>query len=320
MQFNAPSGRVLCICFDNVGDLVFASCLTAALSRQNPPPEITLWCKEYTGAIGMLLPGVGSVVCSDPFWDKSPGLGRGRFVAFLKVFLKVRSQRFEAIYVTGRGSWPSFFAWLIGAPRRVGFRHKRARIFLSDALRPMAKDKPVLAEILRLLPSAVRNHRPRYRLLTPSGGVRYAKPTVGLHPFAGSYKRCAPLDYWVRLAGELAALDYGVLWFGTTAELARLEESHPHTAADHLAAPYTHSGLFGVSQAMTGLSAFIGHDSGPLHLAGSLGIPVLGLYLPGEPKRTFPQGERRSMMLTRASPADLSYQDLIETTIRFLQA
>jgi ADP-heptose:LPS heptosyltransferase len=49
----------------------------------------------------------------------------------------------------------------------------------------------------------------------------------------------------------------------------------------------------------------VGHDSGPLHLASAFGVPVVGVYAPGQPERTFPQGAGVWRMLHRASPADI---------------
>jgi ADP-heptose:LPS heptosyltransferase len=47
-----------------------------------------------------------------------------------------------------------------------------------------------------------------------------------------------------------------------------------------------------------------------LHVAGALGVPVVGIFAPGEPLRTFPQGVGPSRMLARPSPADISAADI----------
>jgi ADP-heptose:LPS heptosyltransferase len=56
---------------------------------------------------------------------------------------------------------------------------------------------------------------------------------------------------------------------------------------------------------------FAGHDSGPLHVAGAFGVPVLGVFAPGEPKRTFPQGTGPSRMIARPSPAGITAQEML---------
>ena len=47
---------------------------------------------------------------------------------------------------------------------------------------------------------------------------------------------------------------------------------------------------------------FVGHDSGPLHVANAFGVPVVGIFAPGQPRRTFPQGTGQSRVVHAATP------------------
>ena len=65
-------------------------------------------------------------------------------------------------------------------------------------------------------------------------------------------------------------------------------------------------GRLAVSAAALSLaSLFVGHDSGPLHIAGAFGVPVVGVFAPGQPDRTFPQGVGPSRVIHRPSPAGI---------------
>ncbi len=55
----------------------------------------------------------------------------------------------------------------------------------------------------------------------------------------------------------------------------------------------------------------IGTDQVDTKKANALGIPVLGLYLPGEPLRTFPQGKAQSMMIHKSSPLELDVEEVV---------
>jgi ADP-heptose:LPS heptosyltransferase len=57
---------------------------------------------------------------------------------------------------------------------------------------------------------------------------------------------------------------------------------------------------------------FVGHDSGPLHIAGAFGVPVVGVFAPGEPLRTFPQGVGESRLLSRESPEGITAEEILE--------
>ena len=47
---------------------------------------------------------------------------------------------------------------------------------------------------------------------------------------------------------------------------------------------------------------FIGGDTGPLHLAAALGVPVVGIYGPTDPRRNGPYGTRSVVLRNPASP------------------
>jgi heptosyltransferase-1 len=53
---------------------------------------------------------------------------------------------------------------------------------------------------------------------------------------------------------------------------------------------------------------FIGGDTGPMHLAAALGIPVVGIFGPTDPARNGPFGTRK-IVLRRAS-SNTSYKHL----------
>jgi ADP-heptose:LPS heptosyltransferase len=131
-----------------------------------------------------------------------------------------------------------------------------------------------------------------------------ARPVVALHPFASKRERCVPVRIWSAVAIELQARGYEPLWLGSTAELNEVRLSSGR-------ADWTYVDQFGgrlvdTAAALARASLFIGHDSGPLHIAGAFGVPALGIFAPGEPERTFPQGVGPSRMIARPSPEGIT--------------
>ena len=51
--------------------------------------------------------------------------------------------------------------------------------------------------------------------------------------------------------------------------------------------------------------------AGPLHVAGAFGVPVVGVFAPGEPERTFPQGIGPSRMISAPSPDRIRAVDIL---------
>ena len=66
-----------------------------------------------------------------------------------------------------------------------------------------------------------------------------------------------------------------------------------------------------VSVAISRAQVFLGHDSGPMHIAAALGVPTVGVFAPGEPQRTFPQGTGRWRIISRPSPLEITWREIL---------
>lgn len=308
--------RLLLVSLDNLGDLVFASALTPPLRERFPDLAITLWCKAYTRDIGALVPHVDRVIAADPFWDRAPGRPRGNVFRFLAVMAQVRQGKFDTA-VLAAAPWRTAraVAWC-GVPVRVGFKGRKNERWLTHTLAPEDVHRPVLAEEARLLaPFGIAPQPLRYRLdavrLAPRPDVERAlvRRVVALHPFASKRARCVSVGVWIEVAHALEARGYEPLWLGSPAELNEVRVSRGQ-------AHWTYVDQFGTrladtAAALARAALFIGHDSGPLHLASAFGVPSLGIFAPGEPDRTFPQGVGRSGMIARPSPAGITAEEIV---------
>lgn len=310
--------RILLVSLDNLGDLVFASALAPPLREHFPAATLDVWCKEYAADVARLVPGVGDVIASDPFWDVAPGRGKGSRRSFLQALRAVRARRYD-IAVLAAAPWRTAAAVATTRiPRRVGLRRRKNRVFLTDALPPENPKQPVLAELARLLvPFGIAPQTLRYRLDAQSLKSRRARlaqmlvrPFAALHPFASKENRCVALPVWLELSMRLEQRGMRVLWIGSPGELNRIratQSSQSWQFSDRAG----DGSLADTAAALADAALFVGHDSGPLHVAGALGVPVVGVFAPGEPLRTFPQGVGPSRMLSRSSPEDVSADDLL---------
>jgi ADP-heptose:LPS heptosyltransferase len=310
--------RILLVSLDNLGDLVFASALAPPLREHFPRAALDIWCKKYTADVARLIPGVSTVVASDPFWDVAPGRGRGSSAAFLRALREVRSRHYD-VALLAAAPWRTAAAVAAARiPRRIGLRRRKNRFFLTDVLPEENPRQPVLCEIARLLePVGISPSPLRYRLDASALKDRrahlaraLARPFAALHPFASKENRCVALPTWLQLARQLSERRMTVLWLGSSRELDRIrhDASEPHWQFIDRAGD---GSLADTAAALAGATLFVGHDSGPLHVAGALGTPVVGIFAPGEPLRTFPQGVGPSRMLARPSPADIEVEDIV---------
>ena len=310
--------RILLVSLDNLGDMVFASALAPPLQERFPRAKLDVWCKEYTADVAKLVPHVSEVIASDPFWDRAPGRGKGSWRPFLRALRLVRSRRYD-VAVLAAAPWRTAAA--VAATRipvRIGLRRRKNRIFLTEALPDENPRMPVLSELSRLLvPLGAPHESLRYRLdasLLTAHRERLARiieqPYAALHPFASKENRCVPMPVWREVARRLGERGLTVLWVGSREELGALRATgneHSWRFMDR----DSDGTLADTAAALSAATIFVGHDSGPLHVAGAFGVPVVGIFAPGEPLRTFPQGVGPSRMLARPSPSGVTADDIL---------
>ncbi len=305
---------------DNLGDLVFASALAPPIRRRYPGVSITLWCKRYTRDIGALMPDVDRVIAADPYWDRAPGRPRGNRLRFLAAMAKVRLGGFDTAVLAAAPWRTARVVARCGVPVRIGLERRKNARWLTHPLPREDVHRPVLDEEGRLLgPLGIDPAPVRYRLdatrLRPRPDVERALPgrVVALHPFASKRSRCVPVPVWIVAARELERQGFDPLWLGSTAELNEVRASGGSMG-------WTYVDQFGgrlvdTAAALARATLFIGHDSGPLHVAGAFGVPAVGIYAPGEPDRAFPQGIGPSRMIVRPSPDRITPAEIVDAAL-----
>jgi len=124
-------------------------------------------------------------------------------------------------------------------------------------------------------PSAV----PRLPVMEKAGGgdSSVLRPSLGLCPGASWKTKQWPAHHWRELALRWSRLERSSSWlFASPQERPLLEE----VLAGGTAEPWASSSLDGLAEGLAVCDVVVCGDSGPLHLAGALGVPVVGLYGP----------------------------------------
>lgn len=146
----------------------------------------------------------------------------------------------------------------------------------------------------------------------PAAGIR-----IGLH-LGGGHNAGATFDLkqWPHAAALVRSLldstTHGLALFGAPEDrpeadrlLGGLPDPRDRARIQDLVG---HTDLPGLVQGLAACAAFVGPDSGPLHLADALGIPVLGLYGPTSPEAWGPLGAASEVLMTRLD-CQPCYQD-----------
>lgn len=334
MSFPEPK-NVLVVVLDNIGDLVFSSVLFHQLREKWPAASLSVWCKKYTEDIARLLPASPRVFAADPVWHRSPGRNKGNWSDFVRVLRVLRREDFSLAIVASRPWRASASTALLGIERRIAYDGSRTRLFVTDTVpAPPAAQEHVIEELNRLLvPLFPPDPSIRYKLETKAlsprrdfvlkrrhasrGSIAY----VALHAFAGDPRRCMQLKQWSFVAEGIRDRGFSPLWIGSSAELDRIRDAEPDLKRFcEFSDAYGSGSAFDDAILTAESSFFIGHDSGPLHIASGFGVPVLGLYLPSTPKRTSPHGTGPVTVLRRDSPDRIRPEEVLEAFDRSISS
>ena len=126
---------------------------------------------------------------------------------------------------------------------------------------------------------------------------------VLVNPGAGWGAKRWPAERYAAVAEELAQMGYATIVNVGPGESALAEV----VCASDDARSFMMTGSIGQLIACTRrASLFIGGDTGPLHLAASLKVPVVGIYGPTDPARNGPYGTRSRVLRHPASRRDHS--------------
>ncbi len=133
---------------------------------------------------------------------------------------------------------------------------------------------------------------------------------VLMNPGAGWGAKCWPAKRFANVAAELSPLG-----FATVVNIGPGESKLANAfSSDPSARIFPMTGSIGQLIACTRrASLFIGGDTGPLHLAAALNIPVVGIYGPTNPARNGPYETRALVLRHPASKRDHTRRSEPET-------
>src|SRR5882672_7904826 len=131
METTAPIKKILVVALDNIGDAVMATAMLRPLKERYPEATVGFWTKKYAADLFLDQSLLDILHASDPFWDTSPGHGKGPWAEFKKVFWHVRATGYDLVFILNTEWRRSLACWLAKIPHRVGYNRRQSRFFLN---------------------------------------------------------------------------------------------------------------------------------------------------------------------------------------------
>ena len=294
--------KILLVRLREIGDVVFTTPAIAALRRRFPDAHIGY----------IVEPGAAPVVAHNPNLDHvivAPARrGLRGMAADLALGRRLRAARYDLAIDFHSGPRASLLTWLSGARERIGYVVRgRAWMYTTRVPRPRAlrarhsvENQWDLLRVLGVGP-ADRTEAP-VEMVVPrdasaavaerltQAGVAPGDPIIVIHVSAGNPFRRWPLDQFVALAAGLARRDPRRRIVITSGPSERDAAQRVIERAGSLS--IGELSLAELRALVDRAALYIGGDSGPLHIASTSPVPIVGLYGPTLPERSAPWRDR----------------------------
>jgi heptosyltransferase-2 len=298
--------RVLVVGPSWVGDTVLAQPLLQRLRRNVPGSVVDVLAPPWTAPLLRRMPEVSDVI-ENPFRH-----GELKLLARRRLGLDLRTRGYDTAIVLPnslKSALPAFFA---GIPTRIGYRGEMRRGLLNDVRDLDEKRLPTLAERFAALaqpPHAeLERPLPRPRLevdrtnraaLLDRLGLHTEPPVVAFCPGAeyGPAKRWPPAHF-AALADRLTGAGAQVWLFGSPNDAAVGEEI-ASAAAPGVRNLCGHTSLADAIDLLSLAVLAVSNDSGLMHVAAALDLPLIALYGSSSPGYTPPLSDDAAVLSLR---------------------
>jgi heptosyltransferase-2 len=285
-----------------VGDAIMALPALSAVRARFSDAEITIVARPYVADIYRDQHICNQLITYDPHGIHAGFSGRERLAA------ELRAQKFDAALLLQNAFDAAWLAWRASIPERIGYARDGRSLLLTKAV-PIPKPGDIPAhekfyylELLRragwvdsfsdesfiamTVPEEKRRRAAEF--LVESGARPHAlRVAIGAGASYGSAK-CWPPPRFAEVANRLQSQsDADIILFGTATEAAVSNA----IAADMRQPPIDLTGKTAIADLPALLSQchlFIGNDSGAMHVAAAVGLPVVAVFGPTDPLGTAP--------------------------------
>lgn len=296
--------KILVLRYRFIGDTILTVPFLRNLRRAEPDAFIAWVVAPGSSEIVQGIPYVDELIFWDPVTIHADSRGTHKTVGDKLRFIRdLRSRRFDKVYVLKRSFGSALMAFLSGAGKRIGFATE-GRSFLLTAGVPYRHDQHEVQNFLDVLradgvsvtddyleawlSSEERQFADHFFM---EAGVASDERVIGIHAFAANPPRAWHLDNFIELAERIQE-QYGarIIFFGGPKD----REALPTIRSAMKIPPLEAVGATTMRQTMALLDRcclLVCNDSGIMHLAASLRVPLIALFGPQSPLKFGPWGE-----------------------------
>ena len=293
-----------------VGDAVMSLPALRAIRKCRPEAEIVVLARPWVAELYRHQECADRLLVFDHDGRHAGFRGRERLAR------ELRAERFDAAVLLQNAFEAAWLAWRAGIPQRIGYARDGRGWLLTRALPVPARGEtpphqsyyylellrragwierlPAVDDItLRVPEEAEREAEQKLR----AAGARPGAIRIAVAPGAayGSAKCWLPERYAALADSLIAGADADVLIFGAPPErdMAERIAAFMKRRAINLAGA---TSIGELPALLRSCRLFVGNDSGAMHVAGAVGLPVVGIFGPTDPEATRPATPRFTLI------------------------
>ncbi|WP_405238257.1 lipopolysaccharide heptosyltransferase II [Lentisalinibacter orientalis] len=280
-----------------VGDMVMAQSLFRLLAARHQGVSLDVLAPGWSLPILARMPEVREAV------EMPAGHGELRLGGRRRLGRELRARGYARAIVLPRSLKAALVPWFARIPRRTGFRGEHRYGLIND-MRPF--DAALLDQTVKRfvalglepgepLPDVL----PRPRLRVDAERQAQAMARLGLDPTADPVAfmpgaeygpaKCWPLEYYAELAARLTDRGHAVWVFGSAKDAAAARTIAGAAPVQDLCG---RTSLEEAIDLLAACRAGVTNDSGLMHVAAAVGLPVAALYGSSSPAFTPPLTDR----------------------------
>jgi lipopolysaccharide heptosyltransferase II len=310
--------RILIRANNWIGDVVMISPAVRAIREHFDRASIAILAKDW----------VLETLRGNPFYDDlieydSDGRHRGAG-GLLRLAYELRRARFDMAILFQKAFEAAALARMAGIRLRVGYATDFRRFLLTHPLpvpSPGTHHVAAFLGIPRFLGCPVPDPYPFFHVDPDSrrrahdwllaAEIPARAPLVALHPGASKPPRAWHAERFALLGRGLAEkAGARVVLLGGPSDRELVQAIAADLPAGSLLPVRLDLSIRDMAGVLECCHLFVGNDSGPMHLAAALGVPVAGIFGPGSPGRTSPIArDGRVEVIGRGYPCSPCRQD-----------
>ncbi len=298
--------KILVVRYRFLGDTILTVPFLKRLREMQPEAHIAVLIGPQSGELLINCPYIDELIEFDTTRFHKYDSGKSQKKSFWKYAWALRKQHFDIAYILKRSFSSAALAFLAGIKERIGF-NTEGRGFLLTQKVPFDLKRHEVLNFLEHLPAPFKEPPPKADVLFWPTEAEQQKAQdllknvtgkkIIVHAPAAHPAKMWKLEAWCEVVKGLKDKNFKIVFSGAPSDdqyYKQIEEQLGFKADLNLCKlPNTLRENVAI-YALCDLAVCV--DSGPMHLAAAVGVPVVALFGPSDPDRWRPWSDKYKVL------------------------